>query len=453
MNKVARETWSGKLGFVLASIGSAIGLGAMWKLPYTIGQNGGGAFILMFVIFNFIIGLPLFIGELILGRESKKGVVSAFASFSPKDSSWSMVGWLTVLVVLLILGWYCVVAGWSICYILLSLTDAFSGLSREEIGASFDTFRNAGSLNIVFQVMYIVLNGVILVKGLAQGIERWGKIMTTALFSVLIGLAIYSMQLSGFGEAVEYLLYPNFSKVSGPGILQALALALFTLSLAYGAVITYGSYLKKEEDIPKTACIVVSANIVASVLIAIMIFPMIFTFGIAPQDGEGLIFKTLPFVFEQLPGSMIISVVFFSLLLFAAITSSIAMFEVVVANFVDLGLMSRKKATMVACCTVFVLGLPIAVSGETGIFPAWGMIFGNSYMETSNLLVDWILVVIALFTTLFIGYRLSARVREQGFLSGRKGRGLYAPWLFLIKTLVPLGIFVVILQRAHIIKF
>lgn len=364
-----------------------------------------------------------------------------------------MVGWLTAIVSMLILGWYCVVAGWGICYILLSLTDAFRGLSREEIGVSFDIFRQAGSLNITFQVMFIAINAVILLKGLNQGIEKWSKFMTSGLFIVLTGLAIYSMQLDGFADAARYLLYPDFSKLSGKGVLQALGLALFTLSLAYGAVLTYGSYLKREEDIPKIASIVVFANLFASILIAITIFPMIFTFGFAPESGEGLIFKTLPYVFEQLPGSMVIALVFFTLLLFAALTSSLAMFEVIVANFADLGLMSRKTAVLFSCVLVFVLGLPIAVSGDNGVFPSWSRVFGANYMETMSLLVDWILVVIAFFTTIFIAYRMSSETRSQGFLSGSEVPYLYVPWLVLLRTLVPLAILVVIAQRAQLINF
>lgn len=448
-----RETWSSKLGFILAAVGSAIGLGALWKLPYIMGQNGGGAFILLFVAFNFVIGLPLFMGELILGRQSGKGIVSSFMAFSEKGSAWSMVGWLTALVSLLILGWYCVVAGWGICYILLSLTDSFQGLSVAEIGQSFDTFRASGSLNVTFQVMYIALNAVILAKGLSQGIEKWSKFMTSGLFIVLVGLALYAMQLEGFSKAVQYLFYPDFSALTSRGVLQALGLALFTLSLAYGVMITYGSYLKKDDDIPKTALIVVVANLVASLLIAITIFPMIFSFGFEPQSGEGLIFKTLPYVFEQLPGSMIIALVFFTLLLFAALTSSLSMFEVVVANFTDLSGMSRKKAVIITSVIVFVLGLPTAITGEGGIFPAWEHIFGESFMETNILLVDWILVIVAFFTTVFIAYKINSEVRTEGFNSGTKYNFLYGPWILLLRTVVPLAILLVIAHRAQIIQF
>lgn len=453
MTKTTRETWSSKLAFILASVGSAIGLGAMWKLPYTIGQNGGGAFILLFILFNFLVGLPLFIGELLLGREGRKGVVSAFMRFSGRDSAWGVIGWLIVLVVSLILGWYCVVAGWGICYALLSLTDAFSGLTQQEVGQSFEVFRQSGSLNITFQLMYIALNASILVKGLSHGIERWSRFMTSGLFLVLLLLAIYAMQLDGFSQAAQYLLSPDFSKLTTIGVLQALALALFTLSLSYGAVMTYGSYLSKDEDIPKIAIIVISANIVASVLIAITIFPMIFNFGFEPQAGEGLIFKTLPFVFEQLPGSTIVALIFFTLLLFAALTSSLAMFEVMVANFVDLELMQRKRAVLLSSAIVFILGLPVAVSGSHGLFPSWPDIFGRSYMETINLLVDWILVIIAFFTTIFVAFRLSSEVRTHGFINGTSLRFLYAPWLMLLRVVVPLAILLVMAHRARLMAF
>jgi NSS family neurotransmitter:Na+ symporter len=448
-----RESWSSRLGFVLAAIGSAVGLGALWKLPYIMGQNGGGAFILLFVVFNFVIGLPLFIGELLLGRQSQRAIVSSFVAFSSKESSWAMVGWLTVIVSLLILGWYCVVAGWGICYVILALSDSFQGLTALQVAESFDNFRKSGSLNVSFQLLYIVLNALILAKGLTQGIERWSKFMTSGLFIVLLALAAYASQLDGFLQAVDYLLYPNFSALTSRGVLQALGLALFTLSLAYGVMVTYGSYLKKEDDIPKTAIIVVLANLAASVLIAITLFPMIFTFGFAPQSGEGLIFKTLPYVFEQLPGSMILSLVFFLLLLFAAITSSLSMFEVVVANFTDLSKVSRLKAVIITSVIVFILGLPTAISGEHGIFPAWENIFGESFMETNILLVDWILVIVAFLTTIFIAFRMSAQSRYEGFMSGSKLGFLYGPWLLLLRTLVPLAILMVIAQRAQIFTF
>lgn len=449
-----RESFSSKIGFILSSLGGALGLGAMWKLPYTIGQNGGGAFILLFLVFNFFIGLPLYLGELILGRQSQKGIVSSFLCFSKKESSWALVGWLTVLVVLLILGWYCVVAGWSIAYIILALSDAFKDLNLNEIGQIFEIFRSSGSLNILFQTIFIGLNASILLKGLTLGIEKWSKFMTTALFLVLMGLSIYSMQLEGFSKAIEYIIYPDFNALSPYGILQALGLAFFTLNIGYGANITYGSYLTKNADIPKTASIVVLANLLASVLIAITIFPMIFTFGIEPQSGEGLIFKTLPFVFEKLPGSMILGLVFFILLLFAALTSSLAMFEVVILNFTDLFHMPRTKAVFIATLLVFVLGIPVALTGHEGLFPDWEAVFGDTFMNILDSLIDWLLVFAALFTTIFIGYFLPANIKSAGFSpNGPPSVIFYNLWLFLIKVLGPVAILLVMAHRSHLLTF
>jgi len=433
---IKRETWGSKLGFILTAIGSALGLGAMWKLPYVIGQNGGSAFLMWFIIFNLIIGLPLFIGELILGRYSARGIVSSFLVHKNTSPSWGMVGWLTVLVSLLILAWYTVVAGWSIAYILIALSDAFSGLSKDEIALSFDKFRDSISLNFTFQLLFIVLNILVLVKGVSSGIEKWSKFMTSALFIMLAALAIYACFLPGFGQGISYILYPDFSKLSSKGVLQALGLALFTLSLSYGVMVTYGSYLKKDNDIPKTALIVLVANLFASILIAITIFPMIFSFGFEPQAGEGLIFKTLPYVFEQLPFSMILSVIFFVLLLFAALTSSISMFEVVVANFTDLTAMSRTKSLIITSLIVIILGLP--------------NVFKQSFMQINTDLVDLILVFVALFTTLFIAYKFDAQALKQEFCLGTKWAFLYKPWLFLIKFIVPLSILLVILERFKV---
>lgn len=447
-----KENWSSKIGFILTAIGSALGLGAMWKLPYVIGQNGGSAFLLWFIIFNFVIGLPLFIGELVLGRYSSKAIVSSFLVNKQASSSWSIVGWLTVLVSLLILAWYTVVAGWSIAYIIISLSDAFIGLSKEEVSFRFDLFRESLGLNFTFQIMFIALNMLVLAKGVSSGIEKWSKFMTSALFIMLLGLALYACFLPGFDDGLHYILYPDFSKITSKGILQALSLALFTLSLAYGVMITYGSYLKKEDDIPKTAFIVLIANLIASILIAITIFPMIFSFGFEPQAGEGLIFKTLPYVFEQLPFSMLLSIAFFTLLLFAALTSSISMFEVIVANFMDLLKISRIKSLFISCIIVVIIGLPNAFMGKNGLFPNWDNIFNQTFMQTNTDIVDWLLVIIALFTTIFIAFIVDKKDLRKEFISGSKFEFLYGLWLILMKTLVPCAIIIVILERFGIIS-
>ena len=449
-----REHWGSRLGFILAAAGSAIGLGTMWKLPYIMGQNGGGAFILLFLIFNFLVGVPLFIGELLIGRKSQRGVVGTFEKLTNNnDSSWKLVGWLAVLASFIIMGWYCVVAGWGMNYVILALCDSFKGKSAAEIGQIFEIFRASGDLNVLWQIIFIAINAVIVISGLSKGIEYWSKLMTTSLFVVLVLLSIYSSTLPGFNQAIEYILYPDFTALTATSVLKALALSLFTLSLGYGVMITYGSYMQSTEDIPKTSLIVGAANFIISIMIAIMIFPMVFTFNIAPSEGEGLIFKTLPYVFEQLPGSILISVMFFTLLIFAALTSSLSMLEVSVANFIDLNGWTRKKAVAVSSVITFIIGLPTALSGAGVLFPNWEKIFGQNFLNTCDTFSDWLLCLIALFTAIFIGFYLDKEVRQKAFAEGTTIGFLYKPWAILIRWVVPFGILVVIGQRAHLINF
>lgn len=445
-----REHWGSKLGFVLAAAGAAIGLGTMWKLPSTMGQNGGGAFILLFLFFTIIIGLPLFIGELVLGRQGQRSIVGVFQKYA-KDSGFIGIGWLCVITALLILGWYCVVAGWGVNYLLLSLADSFEGVPLGEIHQKFVIFRQSGGLNVLWQIVFIIINILVLSRGISSGIEQMSKWITSALFALVIALLCYSATLPAFGEAFRYVLYPNFSELNSDSILKALSLALFTLSLGHGVMVTYGGYLNKTDDIPKNALIIATANFIIAILIALMIFPMVFSLNLPPQTGEGLIFQTLPFVFAQLPGSSLIALAFFSTLIFAALTSSVSMFEVAVATIVDLYNWPRKKAAFLCGGIVFVLGLPVALAGEGSIFPSWQAIFGYSFLETVDIFTSWSMAIIALLTSLFMGFRLPEAIRKEGFHEGSTLGFLYKPWLFSLRFVIPLAIGLVLINKLHLI--
>jgi len=445
-----REHWGSKLGFVLAAAGSAIGLGTMWKLPSTMGQNGGGAFILLFLFFTVIIGLPLFIGELVLGRQAQRSAVGVFDKFA-KGSGYVGIGWLSVATALLMLGWYCVVAGWGINYALLSLADSFDSLSIVEVKEKFIIFRNSGELNILWQALFILTNVMIIMKGVANGIEQFSKWITSALFILVITLLCYSATLPAFGEAFRYVLYPSFDQLTADSVLKALSLALLTLSLGHGVMVTYGGYLNKSDDIPKNALIIAATNFFISIGIALMIFPMVFSLNQEPQAGEGLIFQTLPFVFANLPGSLLISLLFFALLIFAALTSSVSMFEASVGTLVDLYSWSRRKATIFSASIAFVLGIPVALSGSSGVFPTWHTVFGLSFLDTIDVFTGWSLAIVALFTSIFMGYRLPENIRKQGFTEGSNLGFLYKPWLFSVRVIIPAAIEIILLHKAHII--
>jgi NSS family neurotransmitter:Na+ symporter len=445
-----REHWGSKLGFILAAAGSAIGLGTMWMLPYVVGRNGGGAFVLVFFGFIITIGIPLFICELMLGRQSQRGVVGTFARFTHNDSAWRAMGWLGVICTYLVAGWYAVVAGWGLNYIWLSLTNTFAGQSIEQVSHAYEIFRGSGPLNVFWQLLFVLLTAAIVLRGLSKGIERYAKVLTSALFVILVALAIYSATLPGFKQAFDYILAPNFDQLTSGGVLKALSLALFTLSLGEGIMITYGSYMSKNEDIPKTSSIVAVAIVGISILVSLMIFPMVFTLGLAPESGEGLIFKTLPYVFEMLPGSAFIAVVFFSLLVFAAITSSVAQIEVMVANHMDLNQWSRRKSVLLTCAIVFLVGLPTALESSPYTLYHWKGIFNHTFLEMNYIIIDWMLCIFAFATSIFVGWVMPRPAREEGFKSGSTLSAFYGVWLFFVRFIVPAAIFLVALNQAKL---
>ena len=434
-----REHWGSRLGFVLAAAGSAIGLGTMWMLPYIMGQNGGGAFVLVFLVFLLSIGVPLFICELMLGRHSQRGVVGTFAHFKPNTKFWPAVGWIGVICTYLVAGWYAVVAGWGLKYIWLSITNSFSGKSIDEVSELYESFRATGFESIFWQVFFLAITTAIVLRGLAKGIEKYAKVLTSILFTILVCLTIYSATLSGFSQAVDYILMPDFSQLTATSILKALSLALFALSLGEGIMVTYGSYMSQKDDIPKTAAIVGVAIFCISILVSLMIFPMVFTLGLDPQAGEGLIFKILPFVFSQLPGSMILSIVFFSLLVFAAVTSSVAQIEVIVANQIDLYGWSRAKSIVLATSIVFLIGLPTALSVN---------LEESKYLQLNYELIDWMLCLFALATSIFVGWIIPRSAVKNGFEAGSVQHHFYKLWLFFVKWIVPVAILLITLQQA-----
>ena len=450
MQAEIREQWQSQIGFLLSSVGSIVGLGTLWRLPYVMGQNGGGAFILVFLLCNLFVGIPLFAAELVLGRVGKQGSIGIFTRLSAPGSSWASLGWLNAIGALLVFSWYSVVAGWGFHYMLMSLTDALQGKSATQVGELFDLFRSSGELNVLFQVLFLATTGLVVLPGIASGIERYSRFMSLGLFAVLLGLVAYSCTLKGFSQAVRYALYPNFAALTTQGALKALGLSLFSLSLGFGMTLTYGSYMQSNEDIPKISLTIGVANLVVTILIALMIFPMIFTFGFEPEGGEGLVFKTLPFVFAQLPGSLLVSLLFFVLLLFTALTSSVAMLEAIVANLMDIKGWSRGWCVLCGCAAAWIVGLPTAI---VDLFPTWTHIYGRDFFATIDLLTDWMLIIAACFTSLFVGWKLDNASRRNGFTTGSQLQWLYKPWLLFMRFIVPCCVISILFQYLGFFQF
>jgi len=449
-----REHWGSRLGFVLSAIGSAVGLGVLWKFPYTVGNNGGGLFLCAYFLCIIIIGIPVLIGELMLGRLSQRAAVGSFATLTRNRPNWKIAGWLGVLSSFLIMSFYSVIAGWGMSYILMSLSGFYQRLSPQDMGHVFDTLYQSGSITLFWHFLFTLITMGIVLSGVRKGIELWSKIMTRALFVMLFAFFLYSMSLDGFGKAAHFIFYPNLQEFKFSSVLEALGLAFFTLSLGQGIMISYGSYMRKQENIPQLASVVGFAVIIVAILAALTIFPVVFTFGFEPQQGTGLIFKTLPYLFVQLPGALVISTIFFTLFVFTALTSSIPFIEVVATNLMELIGWSRKKAALLVAASTFLFGIPSALSGSNTVLKSWKQIYGISFFDTIEKLVSvWIIPIAGLLTALYIGWVLDRKTSSQDFPTGVQWKTFFKLWYFFMKWIIPLTIFLIILQKSGLVNF
>lgn len=448
----AREHWSTQIGFILAAAGSAIGLGTLWKVPYVIGQNGGGLFFLFYIFCIFFIGIPVFIAELILGRRAQRAAVGIFASLSNNSSVWKATGWIGVAASFILMSYYSVVAGWGLNYVFMCLNQFYLNLSPPQISEVFSIVESSGDITLFWTFLFISITVIVVLPGVREGIEYWSKFMTSSLFILLIILCAYSFTLEGFNQAIHFLLYPDFKEFKASSALEALGLSFFTLSLGQGIMLTYGSYMRRSEDIPKIGGIIGLTITLASLLAGLMIFPIIFTFGFKPQEGTGLIFKTLPLLFGQLHGALILSTAFFILFTFAALTSTIAMVEVVAANFMDLFGWNRKKAVLSTAIGAFIFGIPSALSQTNTLFANWPRIYGKTFFQTADNLVSvWLLTIGGFMIALFTGWRLSKEAIQEEFELGSAYRWLFGPWFFFMRWIVPVAIFLIFLQSTGLI--
>lgn len=442
-----RDNFGSRFGIIAAAAGSAIGLGNIWKFPYMTGKNGGAAFIVVYLICIAVIGLPLMLSEFIVGRKSQKNAIGAFKKLAP-GTPWFLTGWMGVIAAFVILSFYGVVAGWCMEYIVKAVTGAFQGASSEEITNMFVTFIGRGGKPIFWQLIFMALTGVIVVAGIKDGIEKYAKILMPLLLGIIVILCIRSLTLPGAGAGVEFLFKPDFSSLTAHGVLMALGHAFFSLSLGMGTMITYGSYISKKEDLGVTALQVTIADTLIALLAGVAIFPAVFAFNINPEGGAGLVFMTLPNVFEQMPFGYIFGILFFILLTVAALTSSISILEVVVAYFVGDLKMNRKKATIVATIAIAILGIPCSLS--QGAVPL--NIGGLSFLDAMGWLTDNILLPLGgLLITAFVGWYLGAKKVEEEVTVGGVKAGYIPLFIFITKFIAPIGIALVFLKGVNII--
>jgi len=344
------EKWSSKTGFLLAAIGSAVGIGNIWRFSAVVGQNGGGAYLIPYLLAVFVFALPLMILELSIGRHLKGNVISSFTKVKER---FQIFGWVICGVVFLILSYYLVITGWTLGYLFSSFTST---------GTSFSGFTSSYQPLVYFFITAVV-TGFIVSFGIKKGIERISKILIPFAIILLIALAIFATTLAGFGEGLNFFLTPDFSVLSNPMIWSAaFGQAFFSLSVGFGALITYGSYLEKDIKIPRSSLIITLSDLMVAMLAGLIIFPIVFTFSLEPAMGTELAFSTLPKAFELMSYGQVLSIAFFLLLFFAALTSAIAMLEVNVAAVMHATKMSRKKTSFILTILLLFIGLPAVLS-------------------------------------------------------------------------------------------
>lgn len=441
-----RGTWGSKAGFILAAAGSAVGLGNIWGFPTQVGQGGGAVFVLIYLTCVLFICLPIMLAELVLGRRAQLDPVGSFSLIRP-GSNWWLVGALGVLAGAGILSFYSVIAGWSIAYIWFTASGAVTG-DADAVGVFFGNFTANGPLSVGLTLVILTATAAVLVGGVQSGIERVTKVMMPALIGLLLILAIRAASLPGAAEGLAYYLRPDFSRILDPAVINAaLGQAFFSLSLGMGAMLTYGSYLSKRENLVTAACWVVALDTGMALLAGFIIFPSGFSIeGFDPSaGGPGLIFAVLPRLFATLPGGQLVGAAFFILLTMAALTSTISLLEVPVAHFIDAHKWTRRKAVLLVTTGVFLLAVPSALGngavGVLGSLPVLGVDFLTMMGTVWN---DFALPIGGLLTAVFVGWvwRVDQAIEEIELHGVRfPARRL---WSVLIRYVCPVAISVII---------
>jgi len=439
--KKNRDGFGSKLGVIAAAAGSAIGLGNIYRFPCELGENGGAAFLLVYLAVVLILGVPVMLSELVLGRNSQSNAVGAFKKLAPK-TAWPIVGYMGVLCGFLILAFYSTVSGWTLEYIMKSVTNDFAGKDLKTIEQGFSDFHNMGWRNVMWQGVFLLLTAFVVYKGVQKGIEKYTKILMPMLLIILIVLGVRSATLPGAADGLRFLFNPDFSKLTGEVVISALGQGFFSLSMGMGVLITYGSYVNKNDRLASTALSVTLADTFVAILAGIVIFPAAFSFGIKPSAGMGLVFNTLPMIFDSMAGGYVICIVFFVLLAIAALTSTISLLEVIVAYISEEFHISREKATVIGALATFALGIFASLSlvQDTPF-----MLGGKTLFDSLDFVSSTILLPLGgLLIVIFVGWKFG----KKSFLDELTNEGTIKSPLrnvifFIVKYLAPLAIMVI----------
>lgn len=448
MEKQDRAQFTTRLGIIATTVGSAVGLGNIWRFPYEAGVHGGGAFMLIYIIFIFLLGVPVICAEFIMGRETRSNIFGAFRKLSD-SRQWAWVGYIGILASLMILSFYSVVAGWTLEYFFQSISGAMNDVSPTDRHVVFDTFAS-GWRSPVWTIIFLIINACIMLRGVQKGIEKFSNILMPALFILLIIFCINSLTLPGAGKGLEFLFVPDFSKVTPDVLLGALGQAFFSLSLGLGTMLTYGSYFSSKTPLVKSAATTAVLDTLVAILAGVIIFPAVFSFNAEPSAGPKLVFEVLPSIFMQLPFGIVWSTLFFFLLFLASLTSTISMSEIAIAFFTEQLGMTRKKATILNCGIAMVFGTICAFSfgSLSGV-----KIFGLTFFDLFDYISSNILLPLGgMLISIFVGWVIDRKIVKAQL----QGTGALLPWVlnlivFSLRYIAPIGIAMVFFAGLGII--
>jgi neurotransmitter:Na+ symporter, NSS family len=433
-----RDSFSGKFGVIAAAAGSAVGLGNIWRFPYITGENGGGAFLLVYLFFVIAIGIPVMMSEFVIGRRSGANALGSFRKLAP-GTPWWLIGLMGIVAAFVILSFYSTVSGWTLEYVFQAVKGGFAGKSQEQLNADFASFTSGSFRPLIWQFVFMLLTAGIVLGGVQKGIEKATKLMMPLLIVLIIAVCVRSVTLPGASEGLRFLFEPHFEKLTFNSILMALGQAAFSLSIGMGALITYGSYIRKETPLLGTSFQVATADTLIAILSGVMVFPALFALGIPNTGGPGLVFVTLPAIFQSMPGGYVFAIVFFVLISVAALTSTISVLEVVVAYMIEELKMTRVKATIIAASAITFVGVFCTLSfGPLADYTLFGMTFFDimNYLSANIFLTFG-----ALFIVIFTGWKLGkSEFIDEIKQSGKNNPVLISVIVFIIKWIAPIAI-------------
>lgn len=450
MTSPARPQWTSYWSFILVATGAAVGLGNVWRFPYMAGQNGGGAFVMVYLLCVAAVAVPILIAELMIGRRGAGSPVHAMQEVARESGAsyhWRWVGWLGALGGFMILSYYSVIAGWAMAYVFKLAGGEFGGAAGPAVQASFDALVSSPARLLFWHTAFMALTVGIVAKGVEEGLEKHARWMMIALFIALVLLVLYALTVGNAGKGIGFLLRPDFSRLTAAGVLAALGHAFFSVGVGMGAMMIYGSYLPRSVSLAPTAGIIALADTAVALLAGLAIFPIVYAFGLEPSAGPSLIFQTLPLAFGHMPGGGLFGTLFFLLLVFAALSSSIALLEPMVAHLMESRDWSRWKAGWLCGGVAWLLGVGSAFSFN--VWKDWKF-FGKTYFEaidfvSANLMLPLCGLLIALFAGWFMAR--STGVEELGPDDHRA----YVWWEPMIAVVAPLALILVMVELLGVL--